>query len=77
VHGLAASAGLDSDTMGSPLLPQDILQEAVPGNIRQAKTFVELMGTMVVQLDEKLKAANERGPPVIVPEHSRLYGESL
>jgi DNA excision repair protein ERCC-2 len=56
--GLASAAGVDGGMLGSPLLPASVLEEAVPGNIRQAKTFVELMGSLVYELKQKLAGAN-------------------
>ena len=66
LDGLAASAGLGGaagsgggggGTLASPLLPQNVLDEAVPGNIRHAKTFVELLKGLVYQLKQKLQGA--------------------
>ena len=57
LSGLASSAGVDGRTLGSPLLPQNVLDEAVPGNIRKAKPFVELMGSLVYELKQKLAGA--------------------
>jgi DNA excision repair protein ERCC-2 len=59
--GLARDAGIAGPGMGgqlaSPLLPQNVVDEAVPGNIRQAKTFVELLKSLVYQLKQKLQGA--------------------
>ena len=59
LSGLAASSGLGDigTTLGSPLLPQDVLNEACPGNIRTAKTFIELLSSLVYELKKKLTNA--------------------
>jgi DNA excision repair protein ERCC-2 len=57
--GLARDAGIASmgGQLASPLLPQNVVDDAVPGNIRQAKTFVELLKSLVYQLKQKLQSA--------------------
>lgn len=59
LHGLARDAGIGDmgGQLASPLLPQNVVDEAVPGNIRQAKTFVELLKSLVHQLKQKLQGA--------------------
>ena len=59
LHGLARDAGIGDmgGQLASPLLPQNVVDEAVPGNIRQAKTFVELLKSLVYQLKQKLQGA--------------------
>jgi len=62
VHGLASSAGMgaagDGDVLASPLLPANILREAVPGNIRLARNFVDMLGAFVYELKQKLNLAS-------------------
>lgn len=60
---VAQSAGgfmpeADSNTIGNPLLPEDILQEAVPGNIRKAEHFVTFLKKIVEFFKKRLKGEN-------------------
>ena len=36
--------------MAAPVLPADVLEEAIPGNIRNAQLFLRLMRTVVTYL---------------------------
>jgi DNA excision repair protein ERCC-2 len=50
VQGLAASGTLAPDAselVSSPVLPQDVLQESIPGNIRKAKHFLMFLKTVI------------------------------
>jgi DNA excision repair protein ERCC-2 len=70
VNGLQASApepreqgqGLGrSDAvsfLASPLLPDDVLQEAVPGSIRRAKHFITFLKSVVEYLKRQIKGIN-------------------
>lgn len=44
------------DWLANPALPQDILEEAVPGNIRRAEHFIKLMRRLVAYLRQRLGA---------------------
>lgn len=56
VQGLAQSGNLNAEVLGgSPILPADILREAVPGNIRRAKHFIMFMRTIVEYFKSVLK----------------------
>jgi DNA excision repair protein ERCC-2 len=48
----------DSNTMGNPLLPDDIMQEAVPGNIRKAEHFVTFLKKIVEYFKKRLKGSS-------------------
>jgi DNA excision repair protein ERCC-2 len=43
---------------GAPVLPADVLQEAVPGNIRNAELFVRFMRHVVHYLRDDIKVAS-------------------
>ena len=45
------------DIAGAPVLPADVLAEAVPGNIRNAELFVRFMKHVVRHLRERIKVA--------------------
>ena len=61
VNGLQSdtAAGQDVDEaetfMANPLLPQDLLQEAVPGNIRRAEHFVAFLKRFVEYLKTRMR----------------------
>jgi DNA excision repair protein ERCC-2 len=40
---------------GNPILPADILQEAVPGSIRRAEHFVSFLKKLVEFMKQRLK----------------------
>ena len=50
--------GLDAGLLGSPTLPDDILNEAVPGNIRQADHFVQLLSQVITHLKRRMEVDN-------------------
>lgn len=52
VEGLRdANAARDEDTfMANPILPDDILKEAIPGNIRRAEHFVAFLRRFIEYL---------------------------
>jgi DNA excision repair protein ERCC-2 len=52
VEGLkTASTARDEDTfMANPILPDDLLTEAVPGNIRRAEHFVAFLRRFIEYL---------------------------
>lgn len=52
VEGLRdANAARDEDTfMANPILPDDLLKEAVPGNIRRAEHFVAFLRRFIEYL---------------------------
>eukprot|EP00834_Sanchytrium_tribonematis_P002000 NODE_55_length_29507_cov_0.809712.p3 type:complete len:560 gc:universal NODE_55_length_29507_cov_0.809712:16041-14362(-) len=57
VQGLQAAADArESDAiMANPILPEDILAEAVPGNIRQADHFVQFLKRFVEYLKTRMR----------------------
>jgi len=54
-RGAAVRGG--EERMGPPALPQDILAEAIPGNIRNAELFVRFMKYVVRWLQQRIKVA--------------------
>ncbi|KAK9281348.1 hypothetical protein L1049_004248 [Liquidambar formosana] len=67
VEGLAQRGNLPiSDTwLSNPALPDDILKEAVPGNIRRAEHFVAVLRRLVQYLKGRLETENvEKEGPV-------------
>jgi DNA excision repair protein ERCC-2 len=57
VRGLAQQGAIPSsgqEWLSNPALPQDILQEAVPGNIRRAEHFMAFLRRFVEHLKERL-----------------------
>ena len=58
MHIGAGDAGVGGmELPGAPVLPADIVQEAVPGNIRNADLFVQYMRHVVRYLRERIKVA--------------------
>ncbi|EDR14295.1 uncharacterized protein LACBIDRAFT_319363 [Laccaria bicolor S238N-H82] len=56
VEGLQEPGGEDGDAfMGNPLLPEDLLNEAVPGNIRKAEHFVAFLKRFVEYLKTRMR----------------------
>ncbi|KAL7342912.1 hypothetical protein BJY59DRAFT_646468 [Rhodotorula toruloides] len=57
VEGLQAgeNAVEDEDFMANPVLPQDLLQEAVPGNIRRAEHFTAFLARFVEYLKTRMR----------------------
>lgn len=60
VEGLAQRSDLPiSDTwIANPLLPDDIVKEAVPGNIRRAEHFLSVLKRLVQYLKNRLRTEN-------------------
>ncbi|QDZ25410.1 DNA repair helicase Rad3 [Chloropicon primus] len=59
VRGLAQQGAIPQggeEWLSNPALPQDILQEAVPGNIRRAEHFMAFLRRFVEHLKERLGA---------------------
>ncbi|KAG6018441.1 DNA-dependent ATPase of the nucleotide excision repair factor 4 complex [Claviceps pusilla] len=57
VHGLreVEEARQEDAFMGSPALPDDLLQEAIPGNIRRAEHFVAFLKRFIEYLKTRMK----------------------
>ncbi|KAF8163298.1 hypothetical protein B0H34DRAFT_651010 [Crassisporium funariophilum] len=58
VEGLQESITDDNDAdefMGNPLLPDDLLKEAIPGNIRKAEHFVAFLKRFVEYLKTRMR----------------------
>uniref|UniRef100_A0A7S2WST0 DNA 5'-3' helicase n=1 Tax=Mucochytrium quahogii TaxID=96639 RepID=A0A7S2WST0_9STRA len=58
VNGLAASGVIENvdDALANPIhLPEEILNEAVPGNIRKAEHFVKLLDLVVKHLKHRMR----------------------
>ncbi|KAF9005645.1 hypothetical protein BDQ17DRAFT_1353521 [Cyathus striatus] len=58
VEGLQDAGDDDNDTdgfMGNPLLPDDLLNEAIPGNIRKAEHFVAFLKRFVEYLKTRMR----------------------
>ncbi|KAL8136693.1 hypothetical protein V2J09_002694 [Rumex salicifolius] len=67
VEGLALRGNLPvSDTwLANPALPNDILKEAVPGNVRRAEHFLSLLRRLIQYLRGRLETENvEKESPV-------------
>ncbi|KMT07807.1 hypothetical protein BVRB_6g146200 [Beta vulgaris subsp. vulgaris] len=67
VEGLAQRGNLSSgDTwLSNPALPDDILKEAVPGNIRRAEHFLSVLRRLVQYIKGRLQSENfEKESPV-------------
>lgn len=67
VQGLKEAGQLDETQaaqIGSPVLPDDVVEEAVPGNIRRAEHFLSLMKRVTVYLKTYLRVdkAQAEGP---------------
>lgn len=57
--GLAAAGlGATDDLRGNPVLPADILQEAVPGNIRRGEHFLYFLRRVIEYTRDRLKGLN-------------------
>jgi len=61
VHGLAQSGTLpaNAELPSNPVLPDEILTQAVPGNLRRADTFVKYLRKLVHHLTQRLNACIE------------------
>lgn len=58
VAGLAGAGGHVADAIrANPVLPADVLEEAVPGNLRKAEHFVVFLRRVVEYLRKKIKGA--------------------
>lgn len=55
LQGAHEGAGEDDDFMANPVLPADILQEAVPGNIRRAEHFTAFLARFVEYLKTRMR----------------------
>ncbi|KAG8653860.1 general transcription and DNA repair factor IIH helicase subunit XPD isoform X2 [Manihot esculenta] len=66
VEGLAHRGNLATDTwLANPALPDDILKEAVPGNIRRAEHFLHVLRRLVQYLRGRLDTENvEKESPI-------------
>eukprot|EP00045_Choanoeca_perplexa_P011544 m.123032 g.123032 ORF g.123032 m.123032 type:complete len:798 (-) comp15669_c1_seq3:26-2419(-) len=72
VQGLRdAREEVDTDgIMANPVLPSDVLEEAVPGNIRKAEHFVAFLSRFVEYLKTRLRAKHViNEPPAAFLEH--------
>ncbi|KAJ1463035.1 hypothetical protein M885DRAFT_504552 [Pelagophyceae sp. CCMP2097] len=58
VQGLAdtGAVSLTDDLLANPLLPADVLNEAVPGNVRRAEHFLRLLRVVMQHLRRRLGA---------------------
>ncbi|KAM1169384.1 hypothetical protein ACFX13_031885 [Malus domestica] len=78
VEGLAQGGNLPiTDTwLQNPALPDDILKEAVPGNIRKADHFVHVLRRLVNHLEGRLETENveKEGPVSFVATISTQAG---
>ena len=59
VEGLRESNNIPGgeDLLAAPVLPADMPEEAVPGNIRNAQLFLRLMRTVCTYLKQRLKVS--------------------
>lgn len=62
--------------LGNPALPNDILKEAVPGNIRRAEHFLSVLRRLVQYLKVRLQTENveKEGPVAFVASVSAQAG---
>ncbi|KAG8469631.1 hypothetical protein KFE25_006086 [Diacronema lutheri] len=70
VHGLATSgalpAGARTDELrANPVLPESMLSEAVPGNIRRAEHFVTFLQRVVRHVKGRLERCRDEGSSVV------------
>ncbi|CAM8994633.1 unnamed protein product [Rhodiola kirilowii] len=77
VEGLAQRGNLPiSDTwLANPALPDDILKQAVPGNIRKAEHFVSVLRRLVQYLNGRLDTENVEKEGPVSFQHS-VYKEA-
>ena len=57
LQGLSAGGGAngtDAAVFANPVLPPDLVDEAIPGNIRKAQNFISVMRRVVHHLKERL-----------------------
>ncbi|KAI7983378.1 General transcription and DNA repair factor IIH helicase subunit XPD [Camellia lanceoleosa] len=78
VEGLAQRGNLPiADTwLSNPALPDDILKEAVPGNIRRAEHFLSVLRRLVQYLKGRLQTENveKEGPVTFVASINAQVG---
>lgn len=55
VEGLQEAASNEDTFMSNPVLPEDLLKEAVPGNIRKAEHFVAFLKRLVEYLKTRMR----------------------
>ncbi|KDO29395.1 hypothetical protein SPRG_05932 [Saprolegnia parasitica CBS 223.65] len=57
---VAPNAGNNDDTteLGAPVLPNDILEEAIPGSIRRAEHFIAFMRRLIEYLRTRIRVRN-------------------
>jgi DNA excision repair protein ERCC-2 len=55
VEGLQEAAANEDTFMSNPVLPEDLLKEAVPGNIRKAEHFVAFLKRLVEYLKTRMR----------------------
>ncbi|KAI9509380.1 DNA repair helicase [Russula earlei] len=55
VEGLQEAASAEDAFMSNPVLPEDLLKEAVPGNIRKAEHFVAFLKRLVEYLKTRMR----------------------
>ncbi|KAI0030821.1 DNA repair helicase [Vararia minispora EC-137] len=55
VEGLQESTDAEDAFMSNPVLPEDLLQEAIPGNIRKAEHFVAFLKRFVEYLKTRMR----------------------
>ena len=73
MEGLKAAndSRLTDEILANPILPDDVLQEAVPGNIRKAEHFVSFLLRFIEYLKRKLKIMH------VVSESPMTFLQSL
>ncbi|KAN0123860.1 DNA repair helicase [Russula decolorans] len=55
VEGLQEAASNEDTFMSNPVLPEDLLKEAIPGNIRKAEHFVAFLKRLVEYLKTRMR----------------------
>ncbi|KAF5947227.1 hypothetical protein HYC85_013184 [Camellia sinensis] len=76
VEGLAQRGNLPNTWLSNPALPDDILKEAVPGNIRRAEHFLSVLRRLVQYLKGRLQTENveKEGPVTFVASINAQVG---
>uniref|UniRef100_A0A0G4HEZ2 DNA 5'-3' helicase n=1 Tax=Chromera velia CCMP2878 TaxID=1169474 RepID=A0A0G4HEZ2_9ALVE len=85
LHGLQAAGHIDESTasqMQNPVLPDDIVREAVPGSIRRAEHFLLLLRRVIVYLKGymRLFEVHSEGPLAFLrdlEEETQVDGKTL
>lgn len=54
-----AGTGINDELAANPVLPDEVLQQAVPGNIRRADTFVKYLQKLVHHLKGRMAGLRE------------------